>query len=131
MDSYAADDIGKLILRLSLSILVLFHGINKLTGGVGPIQSMLQEIGLPNFMAFGVFLGEVVGPLLLLSGWYGRIGAGLIAINMLFAILLAHRQELFTLTHMGGWALELQGMYLLTALALVFTGPGRISINMR
>jgi putative oxidoreductase len=131
MASYRTDDMGKLILRLSLGILILFHGIGKLIGGIGPIQFMLQEVGLPAFMAFGVFLGEVLGPILLLIGWYARFGAGLIVINMIFAILLAHRQELFTLTPTGGWALELQGMFLLTALALVFTGPGRISINTR
>lgn len=76
-------------------------------------------------------IGEVLAPILVLVGWYARIGAGLIVINMLFAILLAHRQELLDLTPQGGWALELQGFFLFTALALVFTGPGRFGINNR
>lgn len=126
-----ADEIGKLILRLSLGILILLHGIAKITGGIGHIEGMLQGIGLPAAMAIGVYLGEIVGPILLLIGWYARIGAGLIAINMLFALLLAHSNDFFTLSPHGGWAVELQGMFLFTALALVLTGPGRLSINNR
>lgn len=131
MNLNTADDIGKLILRLTLGVLILLHGIAKVFGGVGGIAGMLQGIGLPAAVAYGVFLGEVLGPILLLIGWYARIGAGLIVINMLFAMLLAHRQEILDLTPQGGWALELQGMFLFTALALVFTGPGRFSINNR
>ena len=126
-----ADDTGKLILRLALGIMILLHGIAKIKGGVGPITGMLSGIGLPGFLAFGVFLGEVLGPLLLIAGWYARIGALLIAVNMLFAFTLAHRADLFVLGPQGGWALELQGMYLFTAMALVFMGPGRLSLNNR
>lgn len=125
------DDLGKLILRLTLGILILLHGISKVADGVGPIREMLRTVGLPEPLVFGVFLGEVVGPLLLILGWYGRAGAGLIVLNMLFALALVHQQELFTFTPQGGWALELQGMFLFTALALVFTGPGRWSVNQR
>jgi putative oxidoreductase len=37
--------------------------------------------------------------------------------------------ELFMLTRTGGWALELQAFYLLTALALVFLGPGKYKLR--
>ncbi|WP_420812607.1 DoxX family protein [Nitrosococcus wardiae] len=131
MNLGTADDLGKLILRLTLGILILFHGIGKITHGISGIEGMVQGIGLPPSAAYGVYLGEIGGPLLLLLGWYARIGAGLIAINMLFAIFLAHRPELLNLTPQGGWALELQGMFLFTALALVLTGPGRFSLNNR
>lgn len=131
MNMNTADDLGKLILRLTLGVLILLHGVAKLIGGVGGVASMLQSIGLPVSLAYGVYIGEVLAPILVLIGWYARIGAGLIVINMLFAILLAHPQELLTLTPQGGWALELQGMFLFTALALVFIGPGRLSINDR
>lgn len=53
----------------------------------------------------------------------------MIAINMLFAIGLAHRNDIFSLGNSGGWALELQGMFLFTAIALALIGPGRFSIN--
>jgi len=74
-------------------------------------------------------VGEVLAPIMLIVGWHTRIAAGLIVINMLFAIGLAHMHELTALTGHGGWALELQAFYLMTAVALVFTGPGGIGIN--
>lgn len=125
------DDIGKLVLRLTLGILILLHGIAKLVGGVAGVEKMLQSIGLPSYFAFGVYVGEVLAPILVIIGLYARVGAGIIVVNMLFAVALAHRQEVFTLGKTGGWAIELQGMFLLTALALVLMGPGRISINQR
>ena len=125
------DDTGKLILRLTLGILILLHGIAKIVGGVGSIQGMLGGVGLPEALAFGVYLGEVLGPVLLILGFYARVGAALIVINMLFALLLAHGDEVMTLGQMGGWAVELQGMFLFTGVALMLMGPGRISINQR
>lgn len=123
------NDLGKLILRLTLGILILLHGLAKLVHGIGPIQGMVTGMGLPVFFAYGVYVGEVLAPLMLILGFYARIGALLIAVNMVFAFLLAHTGQLTTLTDTGGWALELQGMFLCTAVALVLLGPGRIGIN--
>ncbi|WP_019627010.1 DoxX family protein [Thioalkalivibrio sp. ALJT] len=123
------DDSGKLILRLALGILILMHGIAKVTGDISGIEGMLVTAGLPAILAYGVYVGEVLAPILVILGLYARIGALLIAITMVFAIGLAHADELFLLTATGGWALELQGMFLFAAIALVLTGPGRLSIN--
>ena len=124
-----SDDTGKLILRLSLGILVLMHGLMKLSGGVGGIAGMLSSHGLPGFLAYGAYIGEVIGPLLVIVGLYSRLGALFIAINMVVAILLAHTGQLFSTTQQGGWALELQGMFLFGALAVAFLGAGRFSLG--
>lgn len=129
MSDSIGDAFGKLILRVVLGVLILLHGLSKVTGGVSGIEGMLQGVGLPPTLAYGVYLGEVLAPILLILGWFSRIGAALIVINMIFAIWLAHSDELMQFTPQGAWALELQGMFLFTALALVFTGPGRFSIN--
>lgn len=125
------ENIGKLILRLTLGILILLHGIAKIKGGVDGLSGAVTAAGLPAFVTYGVYVGEVLAPILVLLGWYSRIGAGLIAINMLFALSLVHRAELFDLGKTGGWALELQGMFLFTAIALALLGPGRFSLNDR
>ncbi len=125
------DAVAKLILRLTLGILILLHGLAKLVHGIGPIEGMVTGMGLPAFVAYGVFLGEVLGPILLIIGFHARLGAALIAVNMLFAFLLAHTGELASLGPSGGWALELQGMFLFTAVALALMGPGRFGINQR
>ena len=125
------DDIGKLVLRLTLGVLILMHGIAKLMHGIGPIEGMVTAMGMPGFVAYGVYAGEVLGPILLIVGFYARVGAALIAINMLFALALAHTDELTSITQTGGWALELQGMFLFTAIALMLMGPGRFGVNKR
>lgn len=122
-------DVGKLVLRLALGVLVLLHGVAKLRGGLDPIEGMVTGSGLPGVLAYGALLGEVLGPLMLIAGFYGRIGAILIAINMLFALGLAHMGQLGQLNEQGGWMLELQGMFLFTAIALALLGPGRYSVN--
>ncbi|NNT93060.1 DoxX family protein [Stutzerimonas nitrititolerans] len=123
------DDMGKLVLRLSVGVLMLLHGIFKLQNGVGGIAGMLGSQGLPGFLAYGVYLGEVVGPVLVIIGLYTRVGAVLIIGNMLVALALAHSQELFSLGFMGGWALELQGMFLFGAVAIALLGAGKFSVG--
>ncbi|WP_313225112.1 DoxX family protein [Stutzerimonas nitrititolerans] len=123
------DDMGKLVLRLSVGVLMLLHGIFKLQSGVGGIAGMLGSQGLPGFLAYGVYLGEVVGPVLVIIGLYTRVGAVLIIGNMLVALALAHSQELFSLGSMGGWALELQGMFLFGAVAIALLGAGKYSVG--
>ena len=124
-------DLGKLVLRLALGMLVLLHGIAKLKGGVAPIEGMLQAHGLPAFLAYGAYVGEVLAPLMVIAGFHARIGAALMAINMVFAIALAHMGQLGQLNDTGGWAIELQAMYLAAAIALALVGPGRFSVNQR
>jgi putative oxidoreductase len=125
------DDSGKLILRLTLGILVLLHGVAKLKSGIGFLTPMVQGIGLPPWFAYGVYLGEIVGPIMVILGLGTRIGAFLIFANMLFAVFLVHMPELTTLGKQGGWALELQGMFMFTALAIVCMNPGRYALTRR
>jgi putative oxidoreductase len=125
------NDTGKLILRLALGTLILFHGISKLSSGIDGIASMVTAAGLPPWVAYGVYIGEVLAPLMVLAGWYARIGGAIIAVNMLFALGLVHRADFLSLGESGGWALELQAMFLFTALAIACLGPGRYSANGR
>ena len=125
------EDTGKLVLRLALGILVLLHGIAKLKGGIGGISGMVTGIGLPPWAAYGVYIGEVLAPIMVIVGFYSRVGAFIIFVNMIFAIALVHRPELFTLGKQGGYALELQAMFMFVALALTFMIPGRYALTKR
>jgi putative oxidoreductase len=132
MNQNTQNDLGRLILRVVLGALVLLHGIAKLRGGMGGIVGMVEAHGLPGVLGYGVLAGEVLGPLMLIAGFYARIGALLVAVNMLFAFALVHMGDLSQLNpQTGGWALEVQGMFLFTAIALALLGPGRYSVNGR
>ena len=126
------DDTGKLVLRLTLGILILLHGINKLQNGIDWLGPALEGSGLPAFFKYGVYVGEVVAPVLLILGFYGRIGAWLIAVNMLFAIGVAHWGQIFEINpQSGGLALETQYMFFFSAIALGLIGTGRFAVNSR
>jgi putative oxidoreductase len=127
--SLGASDAGRLLLRVALGVLILLHGLFKVTHGAGMIVGMVQKAGLPSAFGYAVYIGEVVAPLLLILGLWTRAAAVVIAINMVVAIALAHQAQIFTLNQQGGWAIELQGLYLFTALAIALLGAGRFSIG--
>jgi putative oxidoreductase len=126
-----AEDLGKLLLRITLAGLMLFHGVAKITGSIDYIPRMLERHGLPTFITYGVYVGEVLAPVLVLLGWYSRVGSVLIVLHMTVIFTLAHAAQFFTLDRSGGWALELQGFYLMSALVLALLGPGKYGINRR
>ncbi|WP_163650338.1 DoxX family protein [Modicisalibacter sp. 'Wilcox'] len=125
------DALGKLLLRLGLGGLILLHGIAKLLhpATLNWIGGLVADHGLPTVLAYGVLVGEVVAPLMAILGWQTRIAGVLMAGNMIVAIALVHTGQLLSLSDQGGWALELQGMYLIGALALILLGSGRLAIR--
>lgn len=129
MKFLANDSLGKLVLRVAIGVIVLLHGISKLRNGVGFIEGVATQHGLPSFIAYGAYLGEVLGPVLMIAGFYARIGALLVVGNMLFAIALVHMGQLGQLNDQGGWAIELQALMLLGAAASMFLGPAKPAVN--
>ena len=125
----SSDDLGKLILRVALAALILFHGISKLMGGVDFIAGMVTKVGLPPAFAYLVYVGEVVAPLMILLGVWTRIAASVIAVNMIVAVLLVHTGEFFTLSKTGGWTMELQAMFFVAAIVIALQGAGRYSVG--
>lgn len=122
-------DLGLLILRLSIGVLLLLHGIAKLVHGSDAIQQMLEDAGLPAFIAYGAYIGEVIAPLFIIFGFATRLAAAVVAFNMIVAVLMVHSADIFTLTETGGWAVELQGLYIFGAVALMVAGGGKYAIS--
>lgn len=125
------DDLAKLLLRVSLGGMMLLHGIAKVgsTSSMMFIKGTLMIKGLPEFFAYGVFIGEIVAALLLIVGFHSRIGGLLMAVNMVFAVYLVHMGDLFALSSRGGWSIELQGFYFFTALCVMFLGSGKFAVR--
>lgn len=129
---HISEDVAKLILRLTIGILVLFHGIAKLQNPemIAFIQGLLEAKHLPGFIAYGIYIGEVVAPLMLIVGFRTRCAAWIVAFTLFMAIFLAHLDQIFALGKMGGgYALELQALYLFGALAIVGLGSGKYALK--
>jgi len=121
--------IGKLILRVMLGGLLLFHGVDKIAHGITFIENHMKILELPAYIAYGVYIGEIVAPILLILGWYSRVWAAIIALNMLVAIYLVSGKSFFQLASYGSWAMEIPAFYLMSALAILFLGSGSYVIK--
>lgn len=124
----ASNDVGKLILRISIGGLMLFHGINKL-GGIDFICGQFSKIGLPGFLGYLVYLGELIAPLLLLIGFRSRISGLLVSATMVVAVLLVHAGDIFKLGDHGESAIEIQLLYFFGGLAIYFLGGGNLAAS--
>jgi len=126
-----ADDIGKLLLRLTLGTLILFHGVAKILhpAALDFISGKLAGYGLPIELAFAVYIGEVLAPLLVILGVFSRIGGLLIAINMAFAFVLVAGNQLMQINKFGGWQPEVEAFFLMCGLVVLFSGSGKFAIR--
>lgn len=113
--------VGLVLLRTYLSLAMLFHGYAKVVTGIDQAIWLVTGTGLPAFFAYGVYVGEVLAPALLLVGAYVRWSALVIAFNIVVAVGLEHHGQFTSLTKNGGWALELQGFYFVVAIAVAMT----------
>lgn len=123
------EDWGKLVLRLTVAGLLLFHGADKLVHGPGPSATLLAERGLPGVLALGVYLTEVVAPLLVVLGLWTRPAALLCAGGVLFASAVVNGQDYVSLAPTGAWAAESFVFYVLGGLAVALLGAGRLAVR--
>jgi len=123
------NDIGKLILRVTVAGLLIMHGFSKLQHGIGWMGGMLQAHHIPVFVGYGVYIAEVVAPILLILGLFTRLAALVIAFDMFMAIVLVQADKFFTRNQGGGWAVELEIFFLLSSVAILFLGSGRFSVR--
>ncbi|WP_336797794.1 DoxX family protein [Erwinia aphidicola] len=121
-------DLGKLVLRVSLGALLLFHGVFKIQHGVSWIARLLHAHGIPGFVAYGAYFGEVVAPVMIIVGLLIRPAAFVIAVNLVVATLLVKTGAVWDRTSVGAWALEGEAFYFFGALAVMFLGAGRFTL---
>lgn len=100
----------------------MMHGLPKLLD-ISTTQNSFTNMGLPPELAIIIGLLEFIGGLAILLGVFTRIAAGLLAINMIGAILQVKLAKGF----IGGYELDL--LYLAIMISLMLTGPGNLSIE--
>jgi putative oxidoreductase len=124
------EDSGKLVLRLAVGGLLLLHGIDKTQSGVAWMAGPLSAVGLPAFLAYGAYVGEIVAPILVILGKYARLAGLVIAFHMTTAIFLVLRDRAFTMKEQGGGsAIELELLFLTGGLAIALLGSGRYALS--
>ena len=122
------EDAGKLLLRLSVGGLMLFHGMSKLMTGASGIKALLASYGLPEFVAYGTIVGEVIAPIFIILGILTRPSALLVAFTMFVAWLMIGMDKTFLLDKTGAWAIESLVYFFVSGIALAFLGAGKYSV---
>jgi putative oxidoreductase len=124
------DDIGKLILRLTVAVLLGFHGVSKLKNGIAWMSGPLHAHHLPMLVGYGVYVAEVIAPLLLILGIFTRPAALVIVFDLLMALFLVVQAKAFQLQPQGGaLGAEVQFLYIFSSLAIAFLGSGRFALS--
>jgi putative oxidoreductase len=102
--------------------------IDKALHGITFIKGLLKFQGVPEILAYGIYVGEIFAPIFLIIGWKSRLWAGVIVFNMAVAIYLTKMGALLKLGAHGAWAVEVPMFYLFSALAVVLLGSGKYAI---
>lgn len=117
-------------LRLAVGIIFAAHGWQKFAGGLDGVAQFFGRVGipLPEVSAFIVAFVELVGGIGLVVGVLIRYWAVLLSIIMIVAIFTVKLQNgLLGMQGRPGYELDLA--LLAGCLALLFTGPGPISLE--
>jgi len=124
---------GILLLRLVVGLAFVGHGTQKLFGwfgghGLSGTGSGLESMGLRPGRVYAAVngLAEFGGGALLVVGLLTPLGAAAVAGVMFVAIATVHWTNGFFNTR-GGYEFNL--LIIASAIALAFTGPGKISID--
>ena len=126
------------ILRLTLGLVMLPHGAQKLLGWYGglgfsgTLGLFTEKMGIPLLIAFLVIVAESFGSLALLAGFLTRFAASSLAVIMLGAILMVHLPQGFFMNWFGqlqGEGFEYHLLVIGIAVALLVTGGGRWSVD--
>ncbi len=129
LENFQNKDTGLLLQRLTIGLLILFHGIANFASNYSFIKSLLNGSGIPEVIAYSVFVGEIIAPILIVIGWRTRLASLILAFNMLIAIFMAHSADIFTLNQFGGWGIELQALYLFGAIVIFLLGAGKYAVS--
>ena len=132
------NDLVPLLLRLTLGIVILPHGLQKtlgLFGGhgfSGTYGFFTEQMGLPGIVTVLVILAESLGALGLIVGFATRLGALGVAAVMGGAVIMVHWQNGFFMNWAGkqaGEGFEYHLLALGIAIVLMIKGGGAMSLD--
>ena len=106
------------------------HGFGKILHGLSGVKGILVNAGLPEFLAYFSYLGEVLAPIMLIIGFYSRIGA-ILVLGTSITILYSYYgfTNLFALNEVNGFKSELIYLYIAISLCILLIGSGKYAVK--
>lgn len=126
MNDRTKKNIATLILRITLGVIFLTHGLPKLLGGVEGTAQFLGQLGVPlaGLTAWGLTVLEIGGGALILAGSLVPQVAALLAVHMLMGIVLVHGANGWYVVGPGQGGAEFNLLLTAGLAALILLGPG-------
>lgn len=126
--SVSASDAGAALLRVTLGLLLLSHGLLKIYVFTVPgTVAFFSGLGLPPVAAYLTIFGEVAGGLALLSGVLTRLAAGL-SLPILLGAVWAHSANGWVFSNQGGgW--EFPALLAALAVIVALQGAGAFALG--
>ena len=118
--------LGLLVLRLSVGVMMIHHGQDKLADPQSFATNYVAALHLPFplFMAYAAGYAEIIGSWLLIFGLFTPFGA--LALSGTMAVAGYHH---ILTSGLNIYVLELVVLYLGGSLGLLLLGPGRFSFD--
>ncbi|MCC3381194.1 DoxX family protein [Paenibacillus farraposensis] len=116
------------MMRVTLGILFLAHGIAKFQMGLGNVAGWFSSIGVPGFFGYVVAVIELVGGIALILGLFTRYVSGIFVIMLIGAIFTAKLSG-GLMGNGQGAGYELDIAFILVALHLAFAPTTRLSLD--
>jgi len=132
------DDITLTILRVTLGIVLLGHGLQKAFGwfaGFGwanTIHYFTDTAGIPAWLGGFVIIIETLGAVMLIIGFAGRVNASFMIAVMIGAFFVDHIYNGFFMNWLGnqkGEGYEFDLLFIAMAVVLVIKGSGKFSVD--
>jgi putative oxidoreductase len=123
-------DKGLLILRLTLGVLIFFHGWFKIFHGIDMPMSRMESWGIPGFLMYFAYVSEVLAPILIVLGVFFRLSTLTIFITMTVVFYIELKTGI-TFDQFGALNIEKQLFYWFMSAGLFFTGPGNYRIKLK
>ena len=120
---------GSLLLRISLGLLFLAHGMLKVfTFTLPGTAQFFVSVGLPGFLAAPVAIAEIIGGVLLIAGVYTRwVALGFFPI-LLVATVKVHGGNGWLFTNEGGgW--EFPAFFAIACIVQFLLGDGAFALS--
>lgn len=115
-------------MRLSLGAIMTAHGYHKVFGGLHNFAHMVGGMSLPAWLGYVAAFTELLGGLLILAGFFTRLAAFALCIDLVVAIWKVHLHNgLIGAPDRPGFEFPLAVAAL--AFALMFFGAGPIAFD--
>jgi len=132
MNNDSGNGVGQLVLRLTIGVIFVSHGLPKLLGGVGATGEFFAQLGIPlaGLAAWVVALLETFGGALLIAGTLVTPVAALLSVHMLLGILLVHLSNGWYVVGPGQGGAEFNVLLIAGLVSLIVTGKGSPALDL-